>query len=513
MKEKKNFDSSRQIRWGVILNYVYTAFNLVMGLVYTPWMIQEIGQSDYAIYGVATSVVSMLTLDFGLGSAVTRFVAKYRAEKKEEKIADFMGMVFKLFLILDLVIGLALVIVYFLMNQIYASFTPVEIERLRVSYLMIGLFTLITFPFQPLNGLLTANERFIFQKLVDVLQKAVCILLTFIALVNGKGLYALVFLNVFMSFLSIIVKWIYAKKEKILQVHYSSWDRSLVKEILGFSIWTTVILIFQRMILNIMPTILGATAGSSEVAVYNVAFSIYGYVYSAISVFGGLMLPRITNSIYGGSKDSGRELTDIMIKVGRIQMLMIGAFVSIYAILGRQFIHIWVGEDYDGAFIVSLFIIIPIVIAETESVAYGALTAMGRLKIQALAIAAEGICASGVAYILSAKIGALGAGIGICMGYLTGHIFIMNYYYKKTAHIAIGEFFRETLLKSVLPIVFTMAAAFGMEHLIAPKGWISMFINIIIDCCIYLIAAWFLWLNEYEKSIIKKPFDRILRRQ
>lgn len=66
-------NSSKQIKLGALISYFAIAFNIVAGLIYTPWMISKIGQSNYGLYTLATSVISMFVMDFGMGAAVTRF--------------------------------------------------------------------------------------------------------------------------------------------------------------------------------------------------------------------------------------------------------------------------------------------------------------------------------------------------------------------------------------------------------------------------------------------------------
>ena len=185
-------EDNRQIKIGAVLAYGTIAFNILAGLIYTPWMIREIGQSDYGIYGLATSLIAMFSADFGLGSAATRFLSKYKAQNDEKKISQFMGVTLKLYLILDIIILGILCICFFFLSDIYQGLTNNEVIKLRVVFVISGLFTTISFPFQPLNGMIVASERFIFQKVVDFINKFVTVVVMILLLCNGFGLYALV---------------------------------------------------------------------------------------------------------------------------------------------------------------------------------------------------------------------------------------------------------------------------------------------------------------------------------
>ena len=70
-----------QLKAGAALNYVVIILNMLVGLLYTPYMLRMMGQSEYGLYSLVASVISYLTiLDLGLGNAIVRYTAKYRAE-------------------------------------------------------------------------------------------------------------------------------------------------------------------------------------------------------------------------------------------------------------------------------------------------------------------------------------------------------------------------------------------------------------------------------------------------
>jgi len=78
-----------QIKSGIVLSYVYMAITMVIGLLYTPVMLDLLGQSEYGLYTLATSVIGYLSfLNLGLESALVKYTAKYIAlgDKKSEQV-------------------------------------------------------------------------------------------------------------------------------------------------------------------------------------------------------------------------------------------------------------------------------------------------------------------------------------------------------------------------------------------------------------------------------------------
>ena len=65
-------NSSKQIKFGALMSYFAIAVNIVAGLVYTPWMITKIGQGNYGLYTIASSLITLFVMDFGMSAAVGR---------------------------------------------------------------------------------------------------------------------------------------------------------------------------------------------------------------------------------------------------------------------------------------------------------------------------------------------------------------------------------------------------------------------------------------------------------
>ena len=127
-----------QLGIGVLITYFSIGLNIVAGLLYTPWMIEQIGKNDYGLYTLVNSLIAMFLMDFGLSSATSRYVAKYRAENKEEELEKFLSVVYKLYILIDAAIMLVLALVFFGIDAIYRNFTPEELYKFKVIYVIAG---------------------------------------------------------------------------------------------------------------------------------------------------------------------------------------------------------------------------------------------------------------------------------------------------------------------------------------------------------------------------------------
>ena len=119
-------------------------------------------------------------------------------------------------------------------------------------------------------------------RLCDIGNKLITILLTVIALLSGQGLYALVAVNAAMNLACFCAKWLFIRKLTPARAKLRFWDRELLREIFGFSVWVLVNSICSRLIMNICPNILGVTAGTIAITCFSFASVIEGYTYTCL---------------------------------------------------------------------------------------------------------------------------------------------------------------------------------------------------------------------------------------
>jgi O-antigen/teichoic acid export membrane protein len=81
---KKNLN---QRKAGAFLSYIQIVLTTVIQVIYTPFLIRMLGQSEYGLYSLIASIIGYLTiLDLGFGNAIIVYTAKYKATSNIEII-------------------------------------------------------------------------------------------------------------------------------------------------------------------------------------------------------------------------------------------------------------------------------------------------------------------------------------------------------------------------------------------------------------------------------------------
>ena len=159
-----------QIKAGAALNYVILGLSNLVGLLYTPYMLRMMGQSEYGLYALVGSVIAYLTiLDFGFGNAIIRYTAKFRAEGRTQEQYSMFGMFFILYSIIGLIALAAGAALYFNVEAIFGDTMNIEeIGKVRILLILMLCNLAFSFPMGIFGAIITAYEDFIFQKTVQI---------------------------------------------------------------------------------------------------------------------------------------------------------------------------------------------------------------------------------------------------------------------------------------------------------------------------------------------------------
>lgn len=508
MSKQSEVNSYKQIKLGAMIAYVGIFVNIASGLIYTPWMIKSIGQANYGLYTLSVSLISLFVMDFGLSAALTRFISKYNSKDDQVSVNNVLGIAYKLYVVLDLIIAAALVVAYLCIGILYKELTPVEIETLKGIYVITAGFSVLSFPFVTLSSILTSYEKFVFLKGSDLFNRVLSLALIIGALSMGYGIYTLVTINAVSGLITIIIKLVAIKRITPVKVNFLYRSREMLKEILAFSVWSTIITISQRFIFNIMPSILGILAGSASIAIFGTAATIEGFVYTFASGINGMFLPKVSRIV--SDEDSNSNLFDLMVKVGRIQFVIIGLLFVGFMSLGRNFIDLWIDESFKNAYYCAVLLVIPSLIELPQHIASITVVAMNKVKLQSLVFVGMAIINILLSSLLIKKIGEIGAALSICISYLF-RTFAMNILYKKSLGIDVKNFFIQCFKKLGVAFLFALLCAILFSAVFPSGSWVLLFIQGIIVTGIYLVSMWLFALNSYEKNLFLSFSKKLLR--
>ncbi|MDE6468506.1 MAG: oligosaccharide flippase family protein [Muribaculaceae bacterium] len=500
-----------QIKAGAVLNYVIIGLNTLVGLAYTPYMLRCLGQNDYGLYSLVASVIAYLTiLDFGFGNAIIRYTAKFRAEGKRQEQWEMFGM----FLIVYSVIGLLALAggfgLYFNVDALFdRTMTEADLAQARTMMLLLTLNLAFTFPLSIFGSIISAYENFVFQRLVNISRIILSTGVLILVLAIGYKAVALVVVQTVFNLLTLLINYVYCKKKLRIRIVFGKFDLAFIKEIAAYSFWIFLNAIMDKIYWGTGQFVLGALCGTVAVAVFSVAILLQQMYMTFSTSIVSVLLPRVTAMVAHSSTD--KEISDLFIRTGRIQCLVISLVLCGFVVFGAPFIKFWAGADYAGAYIITLIFFATLFTPLIQNTGIVILQARNQMKFRSLLYLGISLASLGLQIVLARHYGALGSAIAIGLALLAGQGLIMNIYYHKCQHIDIGRFWREICRQLAAPALLTAVAAMAWNAL-GYNSAAAMILGIVIFAALFVVVIWKFSMNQSERRLVLSPLQSIAYR-
>lgn len=500
-----------QLKMGVILTYINMGLGSIIPIFYTPIMLRILGQEEYGLYSLSSSVISYLTLlSFGLGGTIVRYIAKYRAEEKKKELEKIVGLAILMYSFLAIVVMAGGI---FLGNNVEFIFHKglIESELLKIKPLiwLMAFNTAISFPISVFSSIIVAYEKYIYRQIVNIFSTIFAPCANLIALYLGLGSIGLAITTTILQFLMLPMLGGYCAIVLKVKPSFNSLPLHIVRELVGFSLFVFLGSLVDMLFWATDKVVLGMLAGTGIVAVYNVGSQFVSMLTNLSTAFSGVLVPKTTVMV--ARKASKNELNNLFIRVGRLQYIIIALAISGFILYGENFIILWAGKEYTSAYFVALLTMVPLVVPLIQNTGYSILLALNKHKFRSIIYLIIAIVNVISTYIVVPYLGAVGAAFCSGVSYIIGQGIIMNFYYAKVIGLNILKFWSNIIRMSIVPAIM-LIVGIGIKKYVVTENWSSLLLQVCIYTLIYTLLMYKFAFNEYEKEIVKKFVRKIFNR-
>ncbi len=490
--------STKNISLGTFLGYVSLFLAILSGLIYTPWIKETIGKSNYGLYTLSTSLINLFLIDFGLSSTANTFLARYKAKNDQEGTANFLAVIYRIFIIVDIIITVAFIIVYFCIDYIYVGLSVDERESFKIIFLIAAGFSVVSFPCTVFSGVLQAYEKFIALKLIDIIHRLIYVGTSTLALLFGWNLIGLVIANFGSALLCYIFRYLYIRgKLKVKANFHFKADKAFIKSVLFYSGWAAINSIAARLVFNIMPSILGIVSDSTNIATFGYITQLESYVYLFGNVMGGFFLPKIAR--YKQEKDRSK-IDSLAISVAKIQLFLVGLIFVGFVCCGKDFINIWLKHDSATGivYIGTILIIFYQLVYVPEVIYYNEMFISDHVKPLAIGSLIKATLNLGLAFLFCYFYGALGGAISVAISRIF-ELFYINVSYKRYLKVNLSYFFKNVYLRTAIAFIVCLAAVLPIAIFIDIDEKIRLLICFVGVVIIFTLLFYLFGLTHDEK--------------
>lgn len=500
-----------QLKAGVLLTYLQMGVSVLVGLIYTPVMLNILGQSEYGLYNTVSSTISMLSiLSLGFSGAYIRYYARYKAQLNVKAINKLNSLFITIFAIIALI---ALICGIFLSENLDIVFaeglTPDELETARTLTQLLSLNIAFTFLFSVFSSIISAHEEFVFQKLINIIRTIASPMITLPVLLLGYGSIGMVVMTVIVSLAADMANVLFCLRKLHVGFDFHDWEHGLLSSLLGYVGFIAINLIVDQINWNIDKVLLGRFCGTTAVAVYSIGYTLYQYYMQFASAVSSVFIPRVhqIENADESELEKNKRHTELMIKVGRIQFLLLGMILCGLILFGRSFIRFWAGEGYENAYYVCLLLTIPTTIPLIQNIGIEIQRAKNKHQFRSIVYAIMAVINLVITVFLCQKWGEIGSALGTAVSLVIANGIIINIYYYHL-RIDILKFWKQ-IGKQMIGIVLALCLGMIMIVVVPPRYLSVMIVEICLFTMIYFLCVWFISMNSYEKNLVLKVVRKV----
>lgn len=493
-----------EVKWGAILSYLLIIINAVYGLLITPYVLSAIGDVEYGVYKTISSLsTSLMVLDLGLGGTVMRYVAKYKSEQDDDRIASFLSMAFGEGTVLVAVIGAVCAVMYALLPAVYAKgLTADELALGQGLFAVMALNLVLHVMENLLNGVISGYNRFTFangMKLMRILWRMVLIYGLLRILPSAM---VLVLIDLVLTLVLLIVEGLYIRLvlHTRIRLSFRGWDRAVFGESFRYTALLFLTSLVAQMNNNLDNVVIGALRGPSFVSVYSMGLLLFGMFEHLSTAISGVMLPTVTNVL--GQENGLQRVQGTVVRAGRIQFALLGAALVGFAVLGRDFVGLWLGEGYEDVYPITLILMAPALLELCVNVCLAVLRAKNILGFRTAVIVGTTVLNAVVTVVGVQRYGYLAAAVGTALSFFIGSLIIMNLYYYKKLSFPMLRMYREIFRGTWLCLLLAGGAVFVFSRLLPVDGWWGFVLSVLVFGAVYAATMLTFGLNRQEKQSI-----------
>jgi O-antigen/teichoic acid export membrane protein len=445
----------RKVLQGTASNLVRVLLSMLVSLVLPPFLVHRMAPAEYSAWVLILQLSAYVNmLDFGLQTAIGKFVAEYDASGNREASHHLLSTSFTILAAAATVASVAIAIMVWSVPQLFHQMPAALVPEVRIALLAVGLSTAVALPFGTFLSTFTGLQQYVFPTVVATVSRvASATALIVLLLMHGSLVQlALVMAGVNVATAAAqVLGWRRYVKARV-DFSFLLFDHrsavKLAKYGSALSIWTLAMFFVSG-----LDIIIVGHYHYKDTGFYAIANGAANFMLAIVSSVFGPLVPAIS-SIQSGTTAS--RIGDLCIKATRYCALLL-CLLGLPLVFGAYpLLSLWVGKRYatQSAFYLEVLVL-------GNSVRQLALpyilvvVATGKQHLATIAAISEACVNIVVSIWLVQRIGAVGVAVGTLVGAFVSigvHLLVSIPLTRAAIHIQRSRFVLQGLLRPLLII-------------------------------------------------------------
>jgi O-antigen/teichoic acid export membrane protein len=502
---QSNSDQSSRIIGNVLMNWLAFAITLLSGFLLSPFLVRHLGDSVYGVWVLIGSLAGYLgLLDLGVTTSIVKYVAEHRARGDQDAMNRVMSgglAVYSVVGLLSLVISVA---VAFKFNLIFS--TPLTTNTAAAVVMLAGLNLAITFPATVFVGFVRGYQRYDLDATVSSVAIVIRTAIIVALILRGHGILVLAAVNfVFdMARLAYLARWAYKLNSK-LRIAWEYVDKGELKRLFSYSLYAFLIVVGRQLLFFTDSIVIGLFMTTALVTYYFVANRLVMYLRLLVAEMVGVLMPTTSDL---GARDDQAGIRELLVISTKYMLLIALPVATVFFIMGRTFIGLWMGPGYSGSATILTVLTIAMLAHFMEMPAHTVLLGLCKHRVVALFTLVQALANLGLSICLVRRIGLMGVALGTLIPMVIFTIASLIVYFRFFLKLSLGDYLKRSCALPILiqaPFLLTLLL---LAKYYPPQSLLSFFSEIFVALIPYGALALVVCISQSERRAFLRVAER-----
>lgn len=477
-----------------------TILSIAISFFMLPFLVNKLGDKWYGIWTIVGSLLGYYYLiDFGLATAVTRYVTQYIAKKESHNVNIIINTSLVIYTIMALVIFIITIIISYIAN--YFVTDTQDLYLIRLVIIIMGLNLAVEFPFKAFSGIIGAYVRYDLLSYSHFFTLLLSTGLTVFFLNRGYGILSLSLIGFICSQISYLLFYFIAKHLfSDMQLNLKYFQRDKVRELFSYSVWSFVIQLSDQLRFKIDAVVIAWLMTASHVTHYFIGARLAELFMIIVFRATNILTPVFTKYYAENNYEEIRNKLLFFTKINTILSVFGGGIIII---VGKPFIIRWMGEKYLDAYPVLVVLMIALIFEVINNPSNNVLYAISKHRYLATVNMIEGIANAALSITLIHYYGLIGVALGTAVPLIISRVFVLPLYVSKCIGLPVKHYY-SNVLTTILFTVGYLGLFYALtRNLLIVPNYSNIIVVSVSALPIYLISILFISFNQSERVLIR----------
>ncbi len=446
----------RKVLQGSASNVTRVLLSMLVSLVLPPFLVHHMAPAEYSAWVLILQLSAYVNLlDFGLQTAIGKFVAEYDASGDREASHHLVSTSFTLLAVAGAIACAALAVMVWSVPRLFHQMPSGLVGQVRMALLAVGLSTAFALPFSTFLSTFTGLQQYVFPTVVATFSRVGTAVALIVLLLLRGSLVQLALVMAAFNVVTAAIQFLGWRRLVRARVDFSFllFHRGSAVRLAKYGSILSIFTLAMFLISGLDIVIVGHYA-YQETGFYAVANAAVNFMLALVSSVFGPLIPAVSSI---QSATTPNRIGELCIKATRYCALLL-CLLGLPLLIGAYpLLSLWVGKRYAAQSALYLEVLVVGNVVRQLAFPYIlVVVATGKQHLATIAAISEACVNIVISIWLVQKIGAIGVAIGTLIGAFVSvgvHVLVSMPRTQTAILIRRSRFLLQGLLRPLLMVI------------------------------------------------------------